>query len=165
MLTSSKEARSLVAVLNLISEIVAESDSMCRTVLKAGILDIILRIYVIFSAFSQSVLDGPKSWVALRSACACILLILSQSSPNCEDVVSHPVCALWSECYPIPPAYTDVSPSFHETSLGRSNAWRRAPRSCVKRRITMILLGCLWKSNARSAEDVETCGDILEFIR
>ena len=108
-------------------------------------------------------IDGSSS--ENRSACACIVLILSQSFPNCEDEVSHPVCSLWSECYPIPPAYTDVPPSLHETSLSRSNAWRRAPRSCVKRRIAMILLGCLWKSNARSIEDVEACGDILEFIR
>ena len=163
--TSSKEAQALVSVLNLVVEIATESDSTCRTVLKAGILDVILRIYVIFSAFSHSVIDGAEPWVALLSACACIILTLSQSSPNRGEVVSHPVYSLWSECYPIPPAYTAVPGPSHETPLSRPDAWRRAARSCVKRRIVMILLGCLWKSNSRPIEDAEACVDILEFVR
>ena len=44
-------------------------------------------------------IDGSSS--ENRSPCACTVLILSQSSPNCDDVVSHPVCSIRSACYPI----------------------------------------------------------------
>jgi hypothetical protein len=38
--------------------ITLQSDSACRTVLDAGILDMLLRIYDIFPAFSKSALDA-----------------------------------------------------------------------------------------------------------
>lgn len=165
LLISSKEARALVAILNLIREIATESDSTCRTVLKARILDMIQRVYVISPAFSQSAIDEANHWSALLNACASILLALSQSYPNRHEVLRHPVCKLWTDCNPLPPAYTLLPCTPDEPLADRGAAWRQTPQPCVKRRLSMILVGCLWKSNAHAIEDMEACADMVEFTR
>jgi hypothetical protein len=162
---SSKQARALVAVINLIREIAAVNISTCRTVLNAGILDIIQRVYVISPAFSHSAIDGAEPWSALLQACASILLTLSQSPPNYAEVIQHPICTLWTDCRPLPPAYSVLPLTPEEPLADRCIAWRRTPRSCVKRRVSMIVVGCLWKSNAHAIEDREACADIVEFTR
>lgn len=165
MSTSCKEAQTLVSVLFLIDQLATESDTMCKTILKAGILDVILRVYVIFPAFSRAVIDGAEHWSALKNACGSILLTLFSSEPNHKEVLEHPVCALWTGCNPLPPTYTELPLAPDEIPLERCTSWRRAPPLCVKRRLIMIYVDNLWKSNVNLTEDMEACADIVEFTR
>ncbi|KZP21539.1 hypothetical protein FIBSPDRAFT_860488 [Athelia psychrophila] len=40
-----------------------------------------------------------------------------------------------------------------------------APRACIKRRVGMIHVGCLWRANETTIEDVQACADLVEFIQ
>jgi hypothetical protein len=163
--TTTKEAKTLVPLLRFIASIATQSDSACRTVLKAGVLDMLLRIYDIFPAFSKSALDAPEHWSPLLEACRSTVLALSPSQRNNDSILSHPLCTIWTDCNPHPPAYTTEPRTPDDALLGRSTAWRAATSLCVKRRMITILTGDHWKSNAYEIEDIEACVDIVEFTR
>jgi hypothetical protein len=163
--TMTKEAKTLVPVLCFMTHIATQSDSTCRTVLRAGVLDILLRIYGIFPAFSKSALDAPEHWSLLLEACRSTVLALTQSQPNYDEILSHPVCTIWVDCYPHPPAYTVEPHTPYGLLVARRNAWRTATSLCVKRRMIAVLTGDLWKSNVYEFEDIEACADILECTR
>ena len=69
LFTSTKEAQTLVSVILLSDRIVTENESTWQTILDAGLLDMLLRIYVIFPSFSHSALDDADGWSALLDAC------------------------------------------------------------------------------------------------
>ena len=163
--TTTKEAKSLVPTLQFIVQIVMQYDPTCRVALKAGILDMILRIYVIFPTFSQSAVDGAEHWSPLLKACQSTLFVLSESSTNGGVISRHPVFALWADCQPYPPAYTMESQGPDDIFQARCTAWRKTPRSCVKRRLSIIYANSLWKSNVYEVEDIEACIDMVEFTR
>jgi hypothetical protein len=163
--TSCKEAQTLVSVLLLVGQIMMEGDPMCKTALKAGVLDVLLRVYIFFPAFSRAAIDGAEHWLALKNACASLLFTLFSSEPNQKEVLEHPVCALWTGCNPLPPAYTSLPLAHDDIPPERHAAWRRGPRLYVKRRLIMIYVDNLWKSNANPTEDMEACADIVEFSR
>ena len=163
--TTTKEAKALVHVLRFIVGIVTQSDSACRTALKAGILDMLLRVYVIFPSFSHSSVDAPEHWSTLLKACRSIFIALSQSQENNDTILRHPVYALWRDCDPHPPAYSLEPQSPRDTLLARCAAWREAVKACIKRRIVMIFIDGLWKSNVFEIENIEACADIVEFAQ
>jgi len=131
------------------NHIATQSTTACRIVLKAGILDVLLRIYAIFPAFSKSALDAPEHWSPLLEARRTTVLTLWQSQENHDEVSSHPVCTIWTDCYPRLPAYTVKPQTLSDLLLARRDRWRMADSLCAKRRIIMIFSGNLWKSNIR----------------
>jgi hypothetical protein len=161
--TSSKEAQTLLSVLLLIDQITTESNSTCGTVMKAGIFDVLLRIYVIFPAFSFSAVDGVEHWSALQKACASIIFTIS-SHPDITGVLDHPVCAIWTDCHPLLPTRKDI-PRALISIPNRCVAWNEVPRPCVERRLVIIYICCLWKSDVSIIEILEACADIVEFTR
>jgi hypothetical protein len=163
--TTTTEARTLVRILQFMNHIATQSDMARRTVLKAGTLDVLLRIYAIFPAFSKSALDAPEHWSPLLEACRTTVLTLLQSQENSDEVLSHPVCTICMDCYPRLPAYTVKPQSLSDLLLARRDRWRTADSLCAKRRMIMILTGNLWKSNTREFEDIAACADIVEFSR
>ena len=165
LVTSTKEAQALVHVLQFIPRIATQSDLACRTVLEAGILDMLLRVYVLFPSFSRSSIDAPEHWPPLLQACRSTLLALSQSEINHDAVLEHSVCALWADCHPHPPPYSVEPPSIKDSIPARQAGWRRANRRCVKRRIMAVIIDSQWRSNVYEIEDIEVCTDIVEFTQ
>ena len=78
-MSSSEEMLVLPSVLSLIASIATQSDMACETILEAGILDMILYIYIVFTALSGTAPQDAHLKEALRGACRLILGILSQS--------------------------------------------------------------------------------------
>jgi len=147
------------------THIIIQSDLARRTVLDAVILDMLLRIYDIFPAFSKSALDVPEPWSPLLVACRSTVLALSHSQENHNEILSHPVCIIWTNCDPHPPAYSLEPPTADDLLVARCAAWRTASGLCIKRRMYMLLTGNLWKSSVDEIENVEACTDIAEFTR
>jgi hypothetical protein len=163
--TTTDEAKALVPTLQFVVQIIMQYDFACRAALKAGILDMILRIYVIFPTFSQSAVDGAEHWSPLLKACRSTLLVLSESSMDADNISRHPIFSLWTDCQPYPPVYT-VEPQNPSAILrARCTAWREAARSSIKRRISIIYASSLWKSNVYEIEDIEACTDMVEFTQ
>jgi hypothetical protein len=69
------------------------------------------------------------------------------------------------DCHPHPPAYSLEPPSPFDTLRARCAAWREVVEACIRRRIMMIFIDSLWKSNVLEIENVEACADIVEFAR
>ena len=145
--------------------ITLQSDSACRTVLDAGILEMLLRIYDIFPAFSKSALDTPDYWSPLLDACRSVILALSRWQENNGEIFSHPVCTIWTDCDPHPPAYAVEPPTTYDLLVARRCAWRTVNSLCIRRRLYMILTGNLWKFNVHKIEDIEACADLVELTR
>lgn len=162
---SSQEARSLVATLEFVLRVVTHSEEGHLIALEAGVLDILLRICVVFPSFSQSAIDGPEPWQALLTICRSLLMHLSQQPQRRDKVIYHPASILWTDCCPVPPSYSQEPRSVGSGLAERCLAWRRADRTCVKRRVTSIYIGCLWRKNVYMIEDLEACGDLVEFVR
>ena len=160
MVPSSQEVQHLVPVLNFFAQFAMQSDSTCQTVLDAGVLTTILRIYVVFPIFSGSTREDFDRKVALRDACRLTLRILGQSRHH-EAVFNHPVCIFWADCNYQPPAYTIDAPI--DPVQDRWVAWRRTEKSCVKRRVIAIYRHSLW--SAGSNMNVEACIDLVGFCR
>jgi hypothetical protein len=144
---------------------ILQGDLACSTVLDAGILDMVLRIYDIFPAFSKSALDAPEHWSPLLNACRSTVLALSQSQNNQSEIFAHPLCAIWANCDPRPPAYTLEPPTTYDLIVVRCVAWRTASSLCIKRRMYVLLTADLWKSNVDEIEYIEACNDVVEFTR
>jgi hypothetical protein len=159
---SSKEVLVLTPVLNFIARIATHSDSACRTVLDVGILNMVLRIYVIFHTLSDTTREDADHKLALRDACRVTLDVLCQSQHQ-EAVFNHPVCILWTNCHSQPPGYIVDGPT--DFVQNRCAAWRRVENSCVKRRAAVIYRYSLWKSDAGSDVNMQACIDIVEFTR
>jgi hypothetical protein len=165
LVTTTKEAKALVLVLHFITGISTQGDSACRTALDAGILDMLLRIYVLFPSFSRSPIDVPEHWSLLLQACRSTLLALSQSETNHDSVLQHPVCAVWTDCHPHPPPYSAEPPAPQDSIPARCAGWRRAESKYIKRRMMTIIIDSQWRSNIYEIEDIEACADIVEFTR
>jgi hypothetical protein len=163
--TTTKQARSLVPVLRFVTHFATQSDSCCRTALKAGILDILLRIYTIFPAFSKSAIAEPDYWSPLLEACRSTILALSHSRQYDDEIFSHPVSTIWVPSCSHPPTYTAELRTHDDLLAARCAAWRIAVKPCVKRRIMMIFTGGLWMANVHEFEDADACTDMVEFAR
>lgn len=135
---------------------------MAETVLEAGVLDLLLRVYIIFPTLSDAEADDASQKMALLDACRSVMEVLSLS-PQIEAISNHPVCILWTSCCTQPPGYT-TEPA-DNTLLDRGTAWSRADKSCAKRRMTLIYKGSLWNSDIHDMGDMETCMDIVEFTK
>ena len=159
----SKEVMVLTPVLNFIARIATHSDSACRTVLDVGILNMILRIYVIFLTLSDTTREDADHKLALRDACRLTLDVLGQSQHQ-EAVFNHPVCILWTYCHSQPSGYIVDGPT-DVLVQNRCAAWRRVENSCVKRRAAVIYRYSLWKSDAGGDVNMQACIDIIEFTR
>jgi hypothetical protein len=154
--SSCKEVVILAPVLKFMVQIATKSDLTCETVLEAGILDILLRIYVMFPALSGTFPEDVGRKLSLMDACQLTVVVLCQSLQQPATVYSHPVCILW----------TDRNSKRPDSPLQkRCNAWRRAPRSCALRRLAVIYTGSLWKSDIDIVGALEACMDIVEFTR
>lgn len=125
----------------------------------------LLRIYVIFPAFSHSTLDGAEPWMALLQVCQRIINAVLGSTLNCSAVIDHPVSVLWPDMHGLPPPYTSDYQDSYTFVASRCGAWQMAPKACILRRVGMIHVGCLWKSNESTIADVQACADIIEFIQ
>jgi hypothetical protein len=157
---SSKEVLVLAPVLNFIARISTQSESACQTVLEAGVLDILLRIYVIFSMLSNAAQQDADYKEALRGACRLTIVILGQSPRHQGTVFNHPVCILWTDCHSQPPGYAVEAPA-----EDRGVAWRRVNRLYVQRREIAIYRGSLWRLNNDTVRNIEVCADIVGFTK
>jgi len=154
--SSSKAVVALTPVLKFITQIATQSDLACLTVLEAGILDILLRIYVIFPALSSSLPEDLGRKSALMDACQLTVVVLCRLLEKPQTVYNHPVCILW----------TDRDSKRPDNPLqNRCGAWRRVPRSCALRRLVVIYAGSLWESNSDIIGGLEACMDIIEFTK
>jgi hypothetical protein len=154
--SSSKAVVGLIPVLKFVTQVATQSDLACLTVLEAGILDTLLRIYVIFPALSSKLPEdfGRKS--TLMDACQLTVVVLCRLLEKPQMVYNHPVCILW----------TDRDSKRPDNPLqNRCGAWRRVPRSCALRRLVVIYTGSLWKSNSDIIGGLEACMDIIEFTK
>lgn len=158
--SASKEVLMIAPVLNFVTRIAMQSDSTCQAVLEAGILDILLRIYIIFPALSSVTPHDNASKEELRSVCGSTLTVLGQSQQYQITVLNHPVCILWPDCHSQPPVY-----AVDEPVQDRCTTWRRLHASCVHRRVIVIYKGPLWKPSHDAADDTHVCGDIVEFTK
>lgn len=122
MRPSYEEAKLLIPTLQLITRVVIQNDDQCQTVLEAGVLDMLIRVYVIFPTFAQSTIDGPEPWTPLLKACRSLLLALRDSPNNRHTVLRHPVYTLWAECRPLPPSYSEEPRSVVDDLSQRSVA-------------------------------------------
>jgi hypothetical protein len=153
--SSSKEVMALAPVLKFMAQIAAQSDLSCQTVLEASILDMLLRIYVIFPTLSDSLPEDVGRKLTLVDACQLIVIVLCRTLEKPETVYIHPVCILW----------TDRNSKRPDSPLqNRCGAWRRASRSCALRRLVVIYMGSLWKS-IDIVKGLEACMDIVEFTK
>jgi hypothetical protein len=159
---SSKELSVLAQVLQFISRFAIQSDSARQIALDSGVLDMILRIYVILPTYSDSTRQNADSKVALRDACRLTLELLSQSQHQ-EAVLNHPVCTLWKDFHLQPPGYGIDAPA--DPAQERCAAWRRVEKSCVERRMIIIYRHTLWKPDAGGGVGIEACDDIVEFAK
>jgi hypothetical protein len=151
-MSSSEEILVLPSVLSFIASIATQSDRACETVLEAGILDMLLHIYIVFTTLSDTAPQDAYLKDALRGACRLILGILNQSPQRQRTVFNHPACILWTGYHSYHPGYV-VQASIQD----RCAAWRRADRSNVMRRVLAIY---------RSKNDVmDLCADIVELIK
>ena len=132
---SSKEVLMLTPMLNFISRFATQNDSACRTVLDVGILNMLLRIYIIFPVLSGTTREDADRKLALRDTCRLVLDILGQS-PDRDTTFNHPICILWTDCNSQPPGYTDNAPA--DPVHDRCSTWRRVEMPCVKRRALVI---------------------------
>lgn len=154
--SSSKKVALLAPVLKFMAQIATQNDLTCQTVLEAGILDIILRIYVIFPTLSDSLPEDVGRKLALMDACQLVVVILCRSLEKPAIVYNHPVCILW----------TDRNSKRPDSPLqNRCGAWRLAPGSCALRRLVVIFTDSLWASNIDIVTGLEACMDIVEFTR
>ena len=160
LLPSSKEVQLFIPVLKFITQFAMQNDSTCRAVISLGVLNMVLRIYIIFPMLSSSMREDDDHKLALRDACRSTLYILGQSQ-NMEVVHTHPACVLWSDCQLQPPGYVVDTPTIFFQD--RWAAWRRVESSCVKRRVTVIYRYSLWKSSRNV--DMEALIDMVEFTR
>lgn len=146
----------LAPMLKFIAQIASQSDLACQTVLEAGILDILLRIYVIFPALSSSLPEDVGCKSTLMDACQLTVTVLCRLLEKPQMVYNHPVCMLW----------TDRDSERPDNPLqNRCGAWRRAPRSCTFRRLVVIHTGSLWRPNNDIVGGLEACMDIVEFTK
>ena len=159
---SSKEVQVLAPVLDFIARIATQSDSACQTILDVGVLDMILRIYIIFPTLSASTQEDADRRLALRDACRLTLGVLGQSQHQ-EAVSNHPACILWADCHSQPPNYTVDTPV--DPVQNRCAAWRRVEKSAIERRAVVIYRYFLRKADASTDMDVDAYIDIVEFTK
>jgi hypothetical protein len=155
--SSSKEMLVLPPVLSFIAWIATQIDWACQAVLDAGVLDMLLRVYIVYTTLFDTVQQDTDLKDALCGACRLILVILAQSHQHQKTVFDHPVCILWAGLYSLPSDYA-VKPHFQD----RCAAWRQVDRLYIMRRVITIYRGSLWKSQ-KDATDV--CADIVEFTK
>lgn len=157
MSASVKQVATVGKVLNFLRQVAAPPAH--QVVLDAGVLDMILRIYVIFPTLVVPTAADSERKAELFEACQAMLAMLSRASPA---VFNHPVCTLWNDCHAIvqPPTY-----SVRESPITRRAAWRRAPRACASRRVIVIFQGSVWNSDFDTTGDIEAYADLVEFTR
>ena len=155
MISSSKEMQLLPPMLSFIAWIATQIDWAGQAVLDAGILDMLLHIYIVFTTLSDTAPQDVDLKEALRGACRLILVILGQSHQHQKIVFDHPVCILWTGLYSPPPDYA-VKAHVQD----RCSTWRRVDRLYIMRRAIAIYRCTLWRSKY-NANDV--CTDIVEF--
>jgi hypothetical protein len=153
----------LVPVLNFIFRFATESYSACQVALDAGVLDILLRIYIVFPTLSDTTRRNADCKVALREACRSTLNVLGQSQHQEAIFNNHPVCILWKDVRSQPPGHTIDAPTNSDEE--RCIAWRRVEKSCVERRMIVIYRYSLWELGPGSNVDMEACADIVEFTK
>ena len=155
---AAKEVQLLVPMLTFIAQFSIHSAANCQIVIGIGALNMLLRIYVIFTTLSGATRDEIERKVALRDACRSTTRILGRVEH--EDVVfNHPVCMLWLDCHPQPPKYTTKDPS--DRIQDRWAAWSRVETSCVMRRV--IALYRYTVGAAGGDIDLETAIDLVWF--
>lgn len=153
----------LIPVLSWIVQVAQHGEVPIQVVIKAGILDILLRIYIILPALSNTSQEEANHQLALVDVCRFTLDTISQMCQRAGIPYHHPVYTLWSDCQPQPPGYTRRARD--GPTSDRAAAWRLANPSCVRRRLLVIYRGGLWRSHVNSTADMEACYDILEFAR
>ncbi|KZP30502.1 hypothetical protein FIBSPDRAFT_945867 [Athelia psychrophila] len=130
-----------------------------QLVIDAGVLDVILRVYIRYPTLGVTTAHDSECKAELFDSCQYLLRILVASTPAVFD---HPVCSLWTDCNAQPPAYGE-EPSTNP--IGFRAAWRRVPRACAKERLMIIFRGSLWGSDFDSASEIEAYRDLVEFTR
>ncbi|KZP30505.1 hypothetical protein FIBSPDRAFT_109782 [Athelia psychrophila] len=130
-----------------------------QLVIDAGVLDVILRVYIRYPTLGVTTAHDSECKTELFDSCQYLLRILVASTPAVFD---HPVCSLWTDCNAQPPAYGE-EPSTNP--IGFRAAWRRVPRACAKERLMIIFRGSLWGSDFDSASEIEAYRDLVEFTR
>lgn len=159
LVTSRPQSQTLLSVLLMTAQMAETSAIVCAALVKTSILESLLRISIIFPAFSQSSVDGAEPWLSLLNACRQNLHHLYQSCVDPDALLNHPVCALWQACAAILPSISTVK----DQISARSSAWRRASNACCTRRVRMIYISALWIGD--DTESIEACADIVEFTR
>jgi hypothetical protein len=153
--SSSKEMLVLPPVLSFIAWIATQSDWVCQAILDAGVLDMLLHVYIVYATLFDTAQQDTELKEVLRGACRLILAILTQSHQHQKMVFDHPVCILWPDLYSPPPDY-----SVKAHVQDRCVAWRRVDRLYIMRRAITIYKGDLWKSKEGPTD---VCADIVEF--
>jgi hypothetical protein len=128
---SSKKLAVLAQALQFMSKFAIQSDFACQIALDGGVLNMILRIYVILPTISDSTRQNVYIKAALRDACRLIIEVLGQSQHQ-ETVLNHPVCILWKDFHLQPSGYGIDAPA--DPAQERCAEWKRVDKSCVERR-------------------------------
>ncbi|KZP30492.1 hypothetical protein FIBSPDRAFT_1038162 [Athelia psychrophila] len=128
-------------------------------VIDAGVLDVILRVYIRYPTLGVTTAHDSECKAELFDSCQYLLRVLVASTPAVFD---HPVCSLWTDCNAQPPAYGE-EPRIDPIRFRA--AWRRVPRACAKQRLMIIFRGSLWGSGFDSASGIEAYCDLVEFTR
>lgn len=161
MSASVKQVAAAGQVLNFMGQVAAPS--AYQVVLDAGVLDMILRVYVIFPMLAVPTAADSDRKAELFETCQAMLARLSQATPT---VFNHPVCILWTDCHAQPHAQPPVySKDTQESPIVSRAAWRRASRVCAHRRVMVIFKGSPWNSNFDTTGDIEAYADLVEFTR
>ncbi|KAF7983691.1 hypothetical protein HWV62_19609 [Athelia sp. TMB] len=153
---SASQVVAITEALKLAAKIAIRSAA--QTVMDAGLLNILLRVYIRYPTLGITTTQDSDRKAMLLESCQSLLEVCVSASPSVFD---HPVCSLWTDCNAQAPAYGDelINP------IIRRAAWRRAPRILARQRLMTILGGLLWTSNVGTSGDVEAYCDLIEFTR
>jgi len=143
-------------MIDFISFVAQHNDEAGQAVLDGGFLDMLLRIYVLCPTFDFK--DTNEQRVTLSDACASALSILSRQPHHLEVILSHPICALWTQCRRLF-RIQDTLPDFVSA---RRVSWRSMDRSFFVRRLGTIYK-LLSKPGLGKTVATEICCDLVEF--
>lgn len=158
--SSADQVVAITQILKFVSRMATRSAP--QTVVEAGVLDVILRVYIRFPTLGAKTAHDLDHKSALLQSCQSLLGICVAETPS---VFEHPVCSLWTECNAQPthpPAYGDET---GESPITRRAAWRRTPGALTRQRLTIILGGSTWNSNSGTYDETEAYCDLVEFTR
>ena len=129
-----------------------------QIVIDAGVLDVILRVYICFPILDVTTEQGSVCKTALFESCKFLLTMYVAAARHAE----HPVCLLWTACNARPPVYGG---GVRQDSLTRRAAWRQVPGTMARQQLMVAFWGFAWVSDLENMAVVDIYDDLIEFTR